>query len=53
MEIYRRILKAIAAHRIGRRPDRVEPRAKKRRKKNYAILTKPRFKLRKRLMITT
>ena len=53
LEIYHRILKAIATHRIGDRPGRVEPRAKKRRKKNYAILTKPRFQLRKRLMVIT
>jgi hypothetical protein len=53
LEIYRRILKAIATHRVGDRGGRVEPRAIKRRKKNYAILTKPRFQFRKRLMITT
>jgi hypothetical protein len=53
LEIYRRILKAIATHLVGDRPGRVEPRAKKRRKKNYAILTKPRFQFRKRFMITT
>ena len=41
-ETYRRLLTAIATHRVGDRPGRVEPRAKKRRKKNYAVLTQPR-----------
>ena len=53
METYRRLLAAIATHRVGDRPGRVEPRAKKRRKKNYALLTKPRPQARKRWMITT
>jgi hypothetical protein len=53
LEIYRRLLKAIATHRVGDRPGRVEPRAKKRRKKNYAVLTKPRSQILKRLMKTT
>ena len=52
-EIYRRLLKAIATHRVGDRPGRVEPRAKKRRKKNYAVLTQRRAEAKKRLMITT
>jgi hypothetical protein len=52
-EIYRRILKAIATHGVGDRGGRVEPRAIKRRKKKYAILTKPRFQLRTCLMATT
>jgi hypothetical protein len=52
-EIYRRILKAIATHGVGDRGGRVEPRAIKRRKKKYSILTKPRFQLRKRLMTTS
>jgi hypothetical protein len=53
LEVYRRLLKAIATHRVGDRPGRVEPRSKKRRRKNYAILTKPRSLLKKRLMIIT
>jgi hypothetical protein len=53
VEIYRRLLRAIATHHAGNRPGRVEPRAKKRRKKNYALLTKPRTQARKRWMITT
>ena len=52
-ETYRRLLLAIATHRVGDRPGRVEPRAKKRRKKNYAVLTQPRLQARKRFMKTT
>ena len=52
-ETYQRLLTAIATHRVGDRPGRVEPRAKKRRKKNYAVLTQPRLQARKRLMKTT
>ena len=43
------VLKAIASHRVGDRPDRVEPRVRKRRPKNYPLMHKPRPKLRKPL----
>src|SRR6202044_1939714 len=36
------LLKTIARDRLPQRPGRVEPRAKKRRPKNYHLLTKPR-----------
>jgi hypothetical protein len=52
-DTYQRLLTAIATHVVGDRPGRVEPRAKKRRKKNYAVLTQPRLQARKRLMKTT
>jgi hypothetical protein len=52
-ETYRRLLLAIATHRVGDRPGRVEPRAKKRRKKNYPVLTQPRPLAKRRLMQTT
>jgi hypothetical protein len=42
-------LKAIASHRVGDRPDRVEPRVRKRRPKNYPLMHKPRPKPRSRL----
>jgi Transposase DDE domain len=42
-------LKATASHRVGDRPDRVEPRVRKRRPKNYPLMHKPRQKHRKRL----
>src|SRR5262249_20238553 len=43
----RRLLEAVAPHRVGHRPDRVEPRAKKRRAKPYRLLNKPRDQARK------
>jgi hypothetical protein len=44
------ILKAIAGHRVGDRPGRVEPRATKRRPKKPRYLNEPRREARKRLM---
>ena len=41
-ELYRHLLKAIVQHRVADRPDRIEPRKKKRRPKGYARLMKPR-----------
>jgi hypothetical protein len=49
-EVWERLLAAMATHRVGHRPGRVEPRAKKRRKKNYPQLTEPRKKAQKRLL---
>lgn len=46
------MLLAISRHRVGHRPDRVEPRALKRRPKPYDLLTKPREQAR-RLEIRT
>jgi hypothetical protein len=43
------LLRAIAAHRVGDRPDRYEPRAVKRRAKPIALLTLPRNQAKKRL----
>jgi hypothetical protein len=43
------ILRAVASHRVGNRPDRCEPRAVKRRAKPIALLTVPRTEARKRL----
>jgi hypothetical protein len=37
------LLVLIAQQRVGNRPDRLEPRAIKRRPKPYALLTKPRM----------
>ena len=44
------MLKAIAGHRVGDRPGRVEPRANKRRPKPQKLLTEPRRVARKRLL---
>lgn len=45
---YDHLLDAIARHRVGDRPDRYEPRARKRRPKAYGLLTEPRPVARKR-----
>jgi hypothetical protein len=42
-------LKAIAGHRVGNRPDRIEPRVRKRRPKPYPLMHETREKARKRL----
>jgi hypothetical protein len=42
MNLYHQILDAIASHRVADRPDRYEPRRKKRRPKPYDRLMKPR-----------
>jgi Transposase DDE domain len=41
-ESVRRLWRAVGSHRVGNRPDRVEPRAIKRRKKDFPQLTQPR-----------
>jgi IS4 transposase len=43
------LLKAIVSHRVGNRPGRSEPRAVKRRRKPYPLLTKPREEARNEL----
>jgi hypothetical protein len=43
------MLKAIASHVVGNRPNRAEPRVLKRRSKNYQLMNQPRSTLRKRL----
>ena len=43
------LLRAIARHRVGDRPNRYEPRAVKRRAKPIALLTVPRKKARRKL----
>jgi hypothetical protein len=47
------MLKAIAGHRVGDRPGRVEPRATKRRPNKQRYLNEPRREARKRLMANT
>jgi hypothetical protein len=48
-ELYRRLLAAVLRHRVGDRPNRYEPRARKRRPKTFPPLTEPRQKARARL----
>lgn len=44
-QLFDALLLTIAADRVPLRPDRSEPRAKKRRPKNYHLLTKPRHSM--------
>jgi hypothetical protein len=46
-------LRHLAAHRVGHRPDRIEPRAVKRRPKRQKLLTKPRAEARALLLAST
>jgi hypothetical protein len=45
--LYDLMLTAIASHEIGNRPNRLEPRQRKRRPKPYPLMTKPRNNARK------
>ncbi len=47
--IYNAMLTTVSAHRVGNRPGRLEPRAKKRRPAWQTYLTKPRNKTHRRL----
>ncbi len=48
-ELYAWLLLAIGAHQVNNRPDRIEPRARKRRPKQYPRLMQPRRVARKQL----
>ena len=48
--LYGQLLKAVASHRVGDRPDRVEPRRRKRRPKPYDRLMKPRHEAKRQLL---
>jgi Transposase DDE domain len=47
--LYHDLLDAIATHRVADRPDRYEPRVKKRRRNHYGWLTKPRAEIKREL----
>ncbi len=49
LELYHDLLDAIATHRVGDRPDRYEPRLKKRRRNFYDWLTEPRAKIKRKM----
>jgi Transposase DDE domain len=51
-ELSRQVRQAIGRHRVGRRPNRYEPRRRKRRAKPYPLLTEPRSQARVRLAAT-
>jgi len=42
-QVYQQLLDAVAIHRVADRPDRIEPRLRKRRPKHYGFLRKPRW----------
>jgi hypothetical protein len=48
-QLYQELLDAIASHRVADRPDRYEPRLKKRRRNNYDWLTEPRAKIKRKM----
>jgi hypothetical protein len=50
--LYAAVLRAVATHRVNDRPDRVEPRAVKRRPKKQVYLTEPRPLAKARLLNT-
>jgi hypothetical protein len=52
-ELHAAILRAVATHRVNNRPDRVEPRAVKRRPKKQVYLNEPRAVAKARLLNTT
>ena len=47
--LYADLLDAIATHRVGDRPDRYEPRVRKRRRNHYGWLTRPRAEMKRRM----
>jgi hypothetical protein len=49
LRLYHDLLNAIAAHRVADRPDRYEPRVKKRRRNHYGWLTRPRAEMKRRM----
>jgi hypothetical protein len=46
-KLYEHLLEAIASHEIANRPNRLEPRQRKRRPKPYPLMMKPRLQARK------
>src|SRR5207248_6699206 len=49
LRLYHELLNAIASHRVGDRPDRYEPRVKKRRRNHYGWLTEPRAEMKRKM----
>jgi hypothetical protein len=48
--LYQQLLDAIATHRVADRPDRFEPRQRKRRQKKYDRMMKPRNELKREML---
>jgi Transposase DDE domain len=49
LRLCQELLDAIATHRVGDRPDRYEPRVKKRRRNHYGWLTEPRAEMKRKM----
>ena len=49
LRLYHELLDAISTHQVGDRPDRYEPRVKKRRRNHYGWLTKPRAEMKRKM----
>jgi hypothetical protein len=47
LSLYHALLDAVAIHRVSNRPDRYEPRVRKRHPKNFAYLRKPRAQIKR------
>ena len=50
MKLYDQLLDAVVMHRVAGRPDRFEPRQKKRRNKRCDLLTKPRHEAKRDML---
>ena len=50
LELYQQLLEAVATHRVAGRPDRFEPRQRKRRQKKYDRMMKPRNVLKRQML---
>jgi len=48
--LYQKLLDAVATHRVANRPDRFEPRQRKRRQKKYDRMMKPRNQLKREML---
>jgi hypothetical protein len=49
LRVYHHLLDAVATHRVADRPDRFEPRVKKRRRNHYGWLTRPRAEIKRKM----
>src|SRR5262245_48641017 len=49
LRLYHDLLDAVASHRVADRPDRYEPRLKKRRRNYYDWLTEPRAQIKRKM----
>ena len=50
VKLYQQLIDAIATHRVADRPDRFEPRKRKRRQKKYDRLMKPRHEVKRDIL---